>query len=359
MPSKVIDPKVRDHVAQDHVAQDHVAQDHVAQDHVVQDHAVQDHGVLDHAVVNQSVTEHVAVEHVVVDRSVIGHNVLEPSTPRHKVTALKPFGVLVEPFGGKVKVQDLNIDKLRELFTEHQLVVLRGFDTFENAEDFSGYCEHFGEVSLWPFGKILELIEEENPEDHIFDNSYMPLHWDGMYRPQVPEYQIFHCVKAPLSGQGGATTFSNTILALKNAAPAEKEIWSKVSGRYQRKMEFYDSKTQSPVITKHPHKDLSVIRYSEPHCKSKGHFVNPAASEFSGIAEQYLESFHKSIEKALYSPANFYAHEWQSGDIVIADNFSLLHGREKFVSKSPRHIQRVHVLSNPPFENPGLESFYQ
>jgi alpha-ketoglutarate-dependent taurine dioxygenase len=35
----------------------------------------------------------------------------------------------------------------------------------------------------------------------------------------------------------------------------------------------------------------------------------------------------------------------------------LLHGREAFVSKSPRHIQRVQVLSNPPFDNPGLESY--
>lgn len=278
-------------------------------------------------------------------------------TKNFKVTQLKPFGALIEPNNESSKVQDLDIESLRSLFQEHQLVLLRGFETFQNAEEFSSYCESWGEVSLWPFGKVLELIQQDNPEDHIFDHSYMPLHWDGMYRPQIPEYQIFHCVKAPLPEQGGATTFSNTILALNSAPSQAKEVWSKVTGSYQRKMEFYDSKTISPIITKHPHKDVSVIRYNEPPCQKKGHLVNPPILEFSGVDHQELDSFHQSLEDALYSSDSFYAHEWQTGDIVVADNFSLLHGREKFVSKSPRHIQRVHVLSNPPFDNPGLESY--
>jgi L-tyrosine isonitrile desaturase/decarboxylase len=275
----------------------------------------------------------------------------------YKVTHLKPFGVRLKPMSENTSVKDLDIDNLRKLFWQKQLIVLRGFDTFQNADDFSNYCECWGKVSIWPFGKVLELIEQEKPKDHIFDNNYVPLHWDGMYRPQVPEYQIFHCVKAPLSRQGGRTTFSNTILVLKHASSEVKDLWNKVTGIYQRKMEFYNSKTVSPIITRHPQKDLSVIRYNEPPSKYKGHFVNPPDLKFTGVSPKALEAFHISLKKALYDPVNFYAHEWQTGDIVIADNFSLLHGREKFISKSPRHIQRVHVLSNPPFDNPGLESY--
>ena len=275
----------------------------------------------------------------------------------YKITHLEPFGVLLEPVCENQNVNDLNIENLRKLFWQKQLVVLRGFNTFQNADDFSNYCEQWGEVSIWPFGKVLELIEQENPKDHIFDNNYVPLHWDGMYRPQVPEYQIFHCVKAPLSRQGGQTTFSNTILVLKNASSEEKDLWNKVTGTYKRKMEFYNSKTISPIITRHPQRDVSVIRYNEPPSQDKGHFVNPPDLEFTGLSHEELNIFHRSLEKALYSSDNFYAHEWQTKDIVIADNFSLLHGREGFVSKTPRHIQRVHVLSNPPFDNPGLESY--
>lgn len=274
-----------------------------------------------------------------------------------KKVRLKPFGLLIEADRPLCDVRTLAIEELREHFKNEHLLILRGFRTFDGPEEFAGYCESWGEVSIWPFGKVLELIEHKNPQDHIFDNNYVPLHWDGMYRPQVPEYQIFHCVKAPLPGQGGRTTFSNTILALRHASSELKDLWNKVSGVYQRKMEFYNSNTVSPIITKHPQRGFPVIRYNEPPTESKGHFVNPPDLKFTGVGKEELDVFHRSLKEALYAPTNFYAHEWQTGDVVIADNFSLLHGREEFVSKAPRHLQRVHVLSDPPLNNPGLEAY--
>lgn len=273
----------------------------------------------------------------------------------YKVTLIKPFGALIEPVENDTSITAIEINNLKKLFKQNQILILRGFDTFNNSEAFANYCDSWGEVSLWPFGKVLELIEHENPQDHIFDSSYVPMHWDGMYRPQIPEYQIFHCVKAPLTGQGGRTTFSNTVLALENISPELKQLFGKVTGVYQRKMEFYNSKTISPIIVKHPFKDVEVIRYNEPPSEDKGRFINPADLEFLGVSPEEQENFHQRLNEVLYSPDYFYAHEWQEGDVVIADNFSLLHGREAFVSKSPRHIQRVHVLSDIPFDNPGLE----
>jgi len=273
-----------------------------------------------------------------------------------EITYLKPYGVLLEPKDNR-SLLNLDVGKLKQFFNKEQIILLRGFDGFKTAEDFSDYCERWGEVSLWPFGKVLELVQQEEPEDHIFDNSYMPMHWDGMYRPQVPEYQIFQCVQAPPAGQGGRTTFSNTLLALEHAPAEHIELWKKARGIYQRKMAFYHSKTTSPIITKHPQKDYFVIRYNEPHMEEKGDFVNPPDMEFTGIAPDEMEKLHSSLRQALYGPKSFYAHEWQTGDVVICDNFTLLHGREAFVSNSKRHLRRVQVLSSPPFDNPSLESY--
>lgn len=273
-----------------------------------------------------------------------------------KKTRIEPFGLLLEPHGSNGDIRDLDVDLLRELLWRERLIVLRGFRTFTGAEDFSEYCERWGEISVWPFGKVLELVERNNPEDHIFDNNYVPLHWDGMYRPQVPEFQLFHCVRAPRAGQGGRTTFSNTVLALENASPQQRKLWDRVTGNYQRKMEFYDSKTVSPIIDSHPLRGFSVIRYNEPPREGFGNFVNPPTLEFSGLSPEEQVEFHRSLREALYAPASFYAHEWQEGDLVVADNFSLLHGREAFETKAPRHLRRVHVLSNPPLNNPRLVS---
>lgn len=271
-------------------------------------------------------------------------------------TRIEPFGLLLEPHRSNEDIRDLDVGLLRELLWRERLIVLRGFRTFTGAEDFSDYCERWGEISVWPFGKVLELVERNNPEDHIFDNNYVPLHWDGMYRPQVPEFQLFHCVRAPRTGQGGRTTFSNTVLALENASPQHRKLWEKVTGNYQRKMEFYDSKTVSPIIDSHPLRGYSVIRYNEPPREGFGNFVNPPTLEFSGLNPEEHVEFHRSLRDSLYAPACFYAHEWQEGDLVVADNFSLLHGREAFETKAPRHLRRVHVLSDPPLNNPRLVS---
>lgn len=276
---------------------------------------------------------------------------------KFRTSRIQPFGLLVEPYSDQEELQDIEVEQLRSLFWQEQLLVLRGFKSLANAEEFVNYAEQWGEISVWPFGKVLELVEQDNPQDHIFDNHYIPMHWDGMYRPQVPEYQMFHCVKAPLPEQGGSTTFSNTLLALKNATSSERALWEKVTGRYKRKMEFYDSTTVSPVVTKHPYKEFSVIRYNEPPRDDKKPFLNPPGLEFTGLSERELEDFHQSLQQALYAPANFYAHSWQAGDIVIADNFCLLHGRQAYVSHAPRHLRRIHVLSTPAFNNPGLLSY--
>lgn len=274
-----------------------------------------------------------------------------------KITKMIPFGVMLEPGSQAQAISDVSLELLRKLFREENLIVLRGFKTFHTSDEFSIYCERFGEISIWPFGKVLELVEQENPQDHIFDHRYVPLHWDGMYRPEVPEYQIFHCVSAPLGGQGGRTTFSNTMLALKHSSLELKNAWEQVTGIYRRKMEFYNSETVSAIVTQHPYLHYPVIRYNELAPRALSEFVNPPDTAFLGITPDEQGQFHETLRKKLYDPLNFYAHEWQTGDVVIADNFSLLHGREGFVSKTPRHLRRVHVLSDPPFTNPGLRSY--
>lgn len=271
----------------------------------------------------------------------------------HEISPVAPFGVMVRPQSAGSPVGELPVDELRELARRHHLVVLRGFSTFEGAETFADYCGTWGEIALWPFGKVLELIEQKNPEDHIFDNNYVPLHWDGMYRPQVPEFQMFHCVSAPKGNQGGRTTFSNTRLVLERAEPAARARWNQVTGTYHRKMEFYDSKTVAPLVTEHPRSGFPVLRYNEPPLEGDLAFINHPTLSFDGVADGNLADFHAGVRRALYAPENFYAHTWETGDLVIADNHTLLHGREAFTSGSPRHLRRVHILG---IDNPHLVS---
>ncbi|WP_339327337.1 TauD/TfdA family dioxygenase [Erwinia amylovora] len=37
-----------------------------------------------------------------------------------------------------------------------------------------------------------------------------------------------------------------------------------------------------------------------------------------------------SLMKTLRDPRVYYAHQWQTGDFILSDNLSLLHGREQY-----------------------------
>jgi alpha-ketoglutarate-dependent taurine dioxygenase len=50
------------------------------------------------------------------------------------------------------------------------------------------------------------------------------------------------------------------------------------------------------------------------------------------------------MQRLLYNPAYCIDHVWRPGDIVIADNHALLHGRRAVVESGDRHIRRVNVM---------------
>lgn len=275
----------------------------------------------------------------------------------YTIKKLNPFGILIESKVDNYCINNIDFDLLLDCFNQYKLIILRGFKTFDNTSTFADYCEQFGEISLWPFGKVLELIKQENPDDHIFDNSYMPLHWDGMYRPEIPKYQIFHCVDTPSINQGGETTFVDSSLVLELTPIDIIKQWETTTVRYTRKMQYYESTVISKIVTKHPYKNNLVIRYNEPLIENYKKFINPPKIEFIGTTDDNAKLIQQNLQNSLNSPHVLYAHNWQKNDVVIADNFNLLHGRNAFSANYSRHLQRVHVNSSPVYKNPGLEVY--
>ncbi|MFB9903259.1 TauD/TfdA dioxygenase family protein [Allokutzneria oryzae] len=266
-----------------------------------------------------------------------------------------PFGVLVRAERARQNPATLAPEALRALTREHHIVVLRGFRTFADADELTEWSGTLGEIMMWPFGAVLELVEAEAPTDHIFDHSYVPLHWDGMYKPLIPEFQVFQCVSSPGNGNGGRTTFSDSSGVLATADPATVERWSQITVTYriQNKV-HYGGQAVSPLVVPHPTTAVPTMRFNEPPIADDETFLNRPSHSFDGVADDEVPTLVEELRKALYDPRHYYAHDWVDGDLVITDNYTLLHGREAFTHRAPRHLRRVHVLGDPPFENPAL-----
>jgi alpha-ketoglutarate-dependent taurine dioxygenase len=267
-----------------------------------------------------------------------------------------PFGMIVRATDPNTMLDAIPIQDLRRLIHAHHLVVLRGFSSPNHQENFVKYSEQWGEISIWPFGKVLDLVQHQNPNDHIFDHTHVPMHWDGMYRSHVPELQIFQCIQATPPDHGGETLFANTKKILEESPSDIREIWKRVSVTYERRTDFYTSKTTAPIITTHPMGGYHVMRYCEPPDTTDTKFLNHPMISFQGLGSVTSEVFQKTLKTALYARENLYAHVWQKGDVLIADNETLLHGRKAFTRGAPRHLQRVQILPAIAAENPHLVS---
>lgn len=182
----------------------------------------------------------------------------------------------------------------------------------------------------------------------------MPLHWDGMYLETVPEFQVFQCVQAIGEADGGRTTFSSTAEALRIATPQTRALWQRAHGRYQRTVELYSNTVEAPIVERHPRREFPILRFCEPSIADDPTFINPSRYTFGGIADGEQDALLGSLKRALYDPRAHYAHRWQTGDVAFTDNFTLLHGRERFTSRTGRHLRRVHIHGEPPLRNPHL-----
>ncbi|THA24422.1 TauD/TfdA family dioxygenase [Streptomyces sp. RKND-216] len=267
----------------------------------------------------------------------------------------EPFGLRIDAPSGDDRLTGLPVPTLREAVRAHRLVLLRGFCAPDEPEELARWCRTWGEVMAWPFGDVLELREAEEPTDHIFDSSSVPLHWDGMYKPLIPEFQVFHCVRAPGGGDGGRTVFCDTVSLLEHCPPEVLELWRRVTVTYRiRSVVHYGGRASSPLIVPHPRSGVPTLRFNEPPPQDEPDFLNRPAHAFDGVGDKDVPALLAGLRDALHDPRFFLAHTWHSGDVLIADNYALLHGRERFTSRAPRHLRRVHLLGDPAFANPAV-----
>jgi alpha-ketoglutarate-dependent taurine dioxygenase len=255
-----------------------------------------------------------------------------------RLTPVVPLGVILSALEPGRDVRELALDSLKELIEEHRVMILRGFASLAG-DDFPDFCGRLGELQEWDFGVVNNLRVDPQAENYLYTNRAVPFHWDGAFAGQIPHYIIFHCDAAPEEG-GGETLFCDT-LRLLIAAPASRvEIWRQIEITYTtEKVVHYGGTFTSRLVTRHPTNGKEILRFAEPVFD-----LNPVRLEIHGLPDSLHTDFLRDLHERLHDDAFCYRHEWRSGDIVIADNYVLLHGRREFAQGAKRQIRRVNVF---------------
>ena len=207
------------------------------------------------------------------------------------------FGIMLNAVHPATPIESLPAESLRALVEDYQLVILRDFSSFDDSQRLSDFCASLGEIMQWPFGSVLDLVEQPEATDHIFANSYVPLHWDGMYLNTVPEIQVFQAVSAINAGQGGRTTFASTTTALDITAADIKANWQQSVGQYQRSVALYGSTAKAPIIDRHPYRHYPVIRFVNRLSKAIQPFSILPATNLPSLRTKGSHNYCKALSR--------------------------------------------------------------
>jgi alpha-ketoglutarate-dependent taurine dioxygenase len=254
-------------------------------------------------------------------------------------TSLSPFGLEITARAPGTELAAIGMMDLRAWVREHGVLLLRGFAPPEG-EALPRFAGTLGEILTWEFGAVNELRTRAEAKNYLYTDHAVPFHWDGAFVGRIPHYIVFHCEDAPPPGGGGETLFCDTVQLLERLRPEQREAWNGVSVTYStEKVAHYGGSFTSPLLATDPETGQEILRFAEPV-----EDLNPVRLQIDGIPAEAQARFLREMHAFLRDPALCYAHPWLAGDVLIADNFTLLHGRNAFRDPERRSIRRVNVL---------------
>lgn len=188
----------------------------------------------------------------------------------------------------------------------------------------------------WDFGPVMNMKYDINAQNYLFSGEHVPFHWDGAFYKE-PMKILFYCTES--QGIGGETIFTNTEKIWKSLTAAEQDLCRKVTMVYRtEKRAHYGGEIRVPLVQKHPVTGEIILRIAE---RVETH-LNPVELEMTGIPN--AEELYSYLRQLLYQPEFLYEHSWQAGDLLVADNFTYLHGRRQLGLNKMRSFKRIQIL---------------
>lgn len=253
---------------------------------------------------------------------------------------VKPFMPYLIEASSDRHLTTWKLNNIIKFVTKHKLVILRGFLPLER-EELLSYCQSQASLLYWDFGPVMEMKVDNHAKNYLFTEGDVPLHWDGAFY-QEPRFLFFHCIQAPQENMGGETLFVNTEMVWQNASDLQKQQWMNYQLQFAtEKLAHYGGVITRDLVTLHPDTEQTILRFAEPVGED---YLNPV--QVSVLNKTFSESntILTELSQCMREASSCYSHQWEEGDYIIADNFSLLHGRNSFTQHSPRHLRRIQIL---------------
>tara|TARA_Y100001970_G_C14237645_1_gene862849 strand:- start:1631 stop:2737 length:1107 start_codon:yes stop_codon:yes gene_type:complete len=230
--------------------------------------------------------------------------------------------------------ENIEMHKLLTSFYNYGFVIIKNVPTKDNY--LIKFANSIGSVRRTNFGEYFNVISKPNPNDLAYTPLPLAPHTDNPYRNPVPCIQILHCIENEVSGGFSTLVDGYTVTEdLKRDFPKYYEILTKIKVKFK----FIDKdvilEDCSKLIELDENKNFKQARFS------------PRLDFVPVLKKDELDLYYKARKKLsdLYN-SDFYRIEFKlmPGDLLMMDNYRLLHGRTKFdPNEGKRFLQGCYI----------------
>ncbi len=215
-----------------------------------------------------------------------------------------------------------------------------GFIIFKNVPTEDNFIVKFansiGSIRRTNFGEFFDVKSKPNPNDLAYTSLPLAPHTDNPYRNPVPCIQLLHCIENKVSGGYSTLVDGYTVTEkLKKDYPDYFKILTEIKVRYQ----FIDKEVVledwSEMIKLDENQNFKQVRFS------------PRLDFVPLMDKEKLDLYYAARNKIaeLYN-SDKYRLEFKlaSGDLLMMDNYRLLHGRTSYnTNEGNRFLQGCYI----------------
>ncbi len=234
--------------------------------------------------------------------------------------------------------------RLRRLFCEHHLLLLRGQDV--TAEDQTRFVEYFGPVHRRMDGKRETFLSNAAEQGVATGQSRLLWHQDGTYgvHPGIAT----SLWAQEVASDAVPTLFANAVRALEQLPAALRsrvEVLHAVHGKdvsiERTDIRFRaDDIPDGALANRFATYDQPIV-YQTPHSGQKTLLVSEFfTSHVVELPREEGEALLQKLFSRLYADDNVYTHMWQTNDVIIWDNMALQHCRPADMGTATRRMRR-------------------
>jgi|TARA_B110000977_G_scaffold46899_1_gene63773 hypothetical protein len=191
-------------------------------------------------------------------------------------------------------------------------------------------------------GVLLKVGGSGGISDHVGQMDWHhDFHWQLKYKPSLI---WLHGIRDVI---GSTTTYTNNILAYQRMPNGIKKELESLHAVLMKSQDFdVDTFKQDPDGTYWPPGEIvndykaKVVRMNQTGNKYM-YFPFNQIHHFEGMTREESKEIILEVKKYITDPAYLYVHKWDTGDIVISDQWSGLHKRDKCEFIESRRIYRA------------------